>query len=269
MKNRNRRVPPPPPPPTATRPSQPMPDPRPRRIDIPSLSSRTGQQRRAVPMPAPPTDWPLPRVDPADRRPAPAPLPKSSDKLGEVLRDLNDRYIRPIPRRPRPAIKSARPSEPKDSAKRLNIPVICTQSDRPFVLVFRESFSIFGTRFKLEATLTDIGEVGEAIPSVTVPIGSMNWSGCKCPHCFDHSLVRPIRCGQCGRLACDGRVKAIGDDYFFQCAPSCGGRGWLRGALETVTGSEGRAAPSPPAANGFLCGPAAPRGNFLKLPKPR
>jgi hypothetical protein len=270
MKNRNRGVPPPPPPPTASRPARSMLIPRPRRIDIPGLTSRTDQQRRAVPKPAPRSDWLSSDIERADRRPIPARLPDPPENLGEVLRDLSDNYTRPVPpTHARARIERARPQEPKDSAKRLNIPVICTQADRPFVLVFRESHSIFGTRYKLDATLKDVGEGGEALPSFTVPVGSLDFGGIKCPHCVHQSRVRPIRCGGCGRLACDGRVKAIGDDLFFECAASCGTSGWVRGSLETVTGSEGGYSPSANAAGGFICGPAAPPGNVPKLPKPR
>jgi hypothetical protein len=266
MKNRNKRVPPPPP--VASRPTRSMPVPRPRRIDIPTLASRTDQQRRAVPRPTLRTDWPPSDIDRAElkiTRPQP---PEPPENLGEVLRDLTDKYTRPVPLT-RTRILPARPQTPKDSAKRLNIPVICTQAGRPFVLVFRESRGIFGTRYKLETTLKDIGEGGEALPSLTVPVGSLDFGGIKCPHCVDQSKVRPIRCGACGRLACDGRVRAIGDDLFFECAPSCGTSGWVRHHLETVTGSEGGYSPSANAATGLICGPAAPPGNVPKLPKPR
>jgi hypothetical protein len=182
---------------------------------------------------------------------------------------LTEKFARPaLPPDTRPwRAKPDRPEEPKDTAKRLNIPVICTQADRPFVLVFRETTSVFGTRYKLETTLTMIGESGESSPSLTVAISSLDWGGITCPHC--RARCRPIRCGQCQRLACDGRVTVTGDAIHFACAPSCGLSGWVRGSLETVTGSEGRRSAPAAAANTFICGPAAPPGNVPKLPKPR
>lgn len=278
MKNRSRRTPPPPPPrQEATRTHTPLPALRPRRLDLPNPSARTEQQRRAVQLPEPPTDW-APDIDGLGDLPVPNPPPAPPENLRDVLKDLTRTYSRPAPPAetgnvdaydpPKPASLAGRP-EPKDSAKRLNVPIICTQTDRPFVLVFRETRSIFGTRYKLETTLANVGEGGNAAPSLTVPISSLDWGGITCPHCRNHSRVRPVFCGNCNRLACDGRVKTEGEDLFFECAPSCGTSGWVRGGLQTVTGSEGSRSAPRAASNSFVCTPETPPGIAYKLLKPR
>jgi hypothetical protein len=265
MKKRHRQVPPPPPP---CPPVPSLPAPRPRRLDMPNFGTRTDQRRRAVQTPAPPPDWPPVSLDPVDQRPAPARLPEPPENLGYVLRDLVDKHAVPEPSSDtRPWDETASREEPKDPAKVFNVPVICTQADRPFVLVFRETRGIFGTRYRLEKTVTDIGDGGTASSSLTIPVDSLDWSGIKCPHC--RSQCRPIHCGRCQRLACDGRVTVKGDDIYFTCTPSCGERGWVRGSLQTVVGSEGRRSAPAAAANGFICGPATPTGNVPKLPKLR
>jgi hypothetical protein len=211
-------------------------------------------------------DWPP--VDPVDQRPAPARLPEPPENLSEALRDLVNNLDRPEPPSDaRPWAKAVSREEPRDSSKFLNVQAICTRADRPFVLVFRETRGVFGTLYRLETTLTDIGDGGTASSSLTIPVDSLDWSGIKCPHC--RSQCRPINCGRCQRLACDGRVTVKGDDIYFTCTPSCGERGWVRGSLQTVVGSEGRRSAPAAAGNGFICGPATPSGNVPKLPKPR
>jgi hypothetical protein len=265
MTKRTRYVPPPPPPPAATPPVRPLPQLRPRRrLELQNFG--TDQPRRRVPLPAPPKDWLPPAHDPFDDNPAPARLPEPPENLSEVLRDLVDKYAEPVPDA-LPTPKATRPEEPKDAGKLLNVPVICTKTDRAFVLVFREARSVFGTRYKFETTLTEIGDGGEVAPSLTVPISSLNWGGIGCPHC--RAQCRPIYCGRCQRLACDGQVTARGDDLFFVCAPSCGTRGWVRGNLQTVTGSAGRRSPPAASGNAFICAPARPSGIIPRLPKPR
>lgn len=282
MKNRNRRVPPPPPPPpppasSGRTPSLPVP--RPRHLGSANVGSRTDRFRRAVRLPAPPTDWPL-DLDAGDTRPAPTRLPEPPEGLRDGLRNLTRTFTPPVP----PAdLHKIVPSEPqakaslsatrpelKDFAKRLNVPVICTEADRAFVLVFREKRSVFGTRYKLEATLANIGENGaEPSPSLTVPISSLDWGGITCPHCRNRSRVRPVLCGACNRLACDGRVTESSDDLFFKCADSCGTSGWVRNSLKTVTGTDGGRSAPQTAASSLICAPEMPSGIPPKLPKPR
>jgi hypothetical protein len=272
MNDRSRRVPPPPPPPKPSRPTSPLPPLRRRRLDLTKLVSRDDQQRRPVNLPDPPPDGP---VD-FDRFGArPARLPEPPKDFHELLRDLKSKSTPPVspterlgdPAKTSPLV--ARPT-PEDSARRLNVPIICTQTDRAFVLVFREKRSVFGTRFKLEATLANVGENGaEPSPSLTVPISSLDWGGVTCPHCRNRSRVRPIFCGVCNRLACDGRVTESGDDLFFKCADSCGTSGWVRSSLKTVTGTDGGRSAPQTAAGSFICAPEIPSGIPPKLPKPR
>jgi hypothetical protein len=265
MANRTRRVPPPPPPPppVAAPRERALPVARPRRLDIPNIGSRTEPRRR--PAWTLDTDWPPVDFDSTEQESAPKQLPGRPKNPFLDFGEDDD-----APETPTGTIrwsKPARPVEPKESAKLLNVPVICTKFDRPFVLVFRETRSVFGTRYRLDATLTDVGEGGEASPSLTVPISSLDWGGIKCPHC--RSQCRPIHCGQCQRLACDGRVTTSGDGILFACAPSCGMSGWVRGSLQTVTGSEGRRSPPPVTATALISGPGTPPENVPKLPKPR
>lgn len=274
MKNRNRRVPPPPPPPPpppviapATRS---LPAPRPRRLDMPNFGTRSDQHRRAAQLPAPPRGRLESTFGPINRNPVPPRLPEPPENLREVLRDLTEKYARPAPAPD--ANSGAKPAQfgrEKDSDKLFRVPVICTKFDLPFVLTFRDTRSVFGTRYKLDTTLTNIDEGSEASASasVTIPVSSLDWNEIKCPHC--QAQCRPIRCGQCERLACDGRVTPDGDDTFFECAPSCGMGGWVRSALKTVTGSEGRRSVPSIAANPLVCAPATPPANVPKLPTPR
>jgi hypothetical protein len=265
MKKRNQQVPPPRPP---SPPVPSLPAPRPRRLDMPNFGTRTDQERRAVRTPVPPPNWPPVSHDPIDQRPAPARLPEPPENLREALRDLVNNLDRPEPPSDaRPWAMAASPEAPKDAGKFLNVLAICTRADRPFVLVFRETRGIFGTHYRLETTLTDIGEGGATSSSLTVPVSSLDWRGVNCPHC--RSQCRPIHCGQCQNLACDGRVVVNGDDIYFTCAPSCGARGLVSPALKSVTGSEGRRSPPTAAAGSFFCGPATPSGTLPKLPKPR
>lgn len=166
------------------------------------------------------------------------------------------------------AAKPNRPEKPAEGGKLLNVPMICTVVDSAFALTFRTSRGLFGGRYKLDGIVKEVGAGEGASASLTVPVSSIDWSGIKCPHCG--AACRPIRCGKCGRLACDGRVTS-GTPLYFQCSPSCGGGGLAAGKLETVTGSESRGtAPSPSRA--LICAPAAPAlpaQNVPRLPKPR
>jgi hypothetical protein len=248
----------------------PLPAPRPLRRPLDFGSP----QRRALTPPAPPADWASPPPNSGEEL-DPLRLPSPPENLGDILRDLNETYSRPAPRglrhSPERGLDAEAPVRPgaKEAAegKRLHIPLICTQTDRPFILAFRETRSVFGTRYKHELTLTDIGEGSEAASSLTVPITSLEWGGIKCPHC--RSECRPIHCGRCARLACDGRVTCDGEDIIFACAPSCGSVGRVQGGLKTVTGSAGRHSSPPTAANSFVCAPIAPSANLPRLPKPR
>jgi hypothetical protein len=201
-------------------------------------------------------------------------VPSPPENLGDVLRDLTETYSRPPGDTPQPserdaavAARSEKPAEQTEGGELLNVPLICTQTDRPFILAFRETRSVFGTRYKHKVTVTTVGEGGEAAPSLTVPIASLEWGGIKCPHCG--AECRPIRCGRCERLACDGRVTRDGEDIIFACTPSCGSMGLVQGGLKTVTGSAGRHSSPPTAANSFVCAPIAPSANLPRLPKPR
>jgi hypothetical protein len=259
MKHRKRRVPPPPPP-AAT----PLPPARPRRLD--PRGSRAEQGKR--PLPPPPAD-----LLPFDRDPVLQPaalpgVPQPPENLGDLLRDLTDKYAPPAPPPDAlPWFRRPRAKRPEDSRKLVIIPMICARHDRPFVLAFREVRGLFGSGYKLDAIWTDIDGSAGMLPSITVPIAALNWNGITCPHC--RAQCRPIHCGICQRLACDGRTTTSGDDILFACAPSCGTVGWVHGTMKTVTGSEGRRSPPPAAANAFICGPATPPGKPQRLPKPR
>jgi hypothetical protein len=256
MKHRKRRVPPPPPPP--------LPPVRPRRLD--ARGSRPEQVKRPLP---PPPDDVLPfDLDPVLQPPALPGVPEPPENLGDLLRDLTDKYTPPAP--PPDALswfKRAGAKQPEDSRKLLNIPMICARYDRPFVLAFREVRGLFGSGYKLDAVRMDIDASAGMLPSITVPIAALNWNGITCPHC--RAQCRPIHCGACQRLACDGRTTTSGNDILFACAPSCGMVGWVHGTMKTVTGSEGRHSRPPAAANASICAAATPPGNPPRLPKPR
>jgi hypothetical protein len=259
MKHRKRRVPPPPPPP-------PLPPVRPRRLD--ARGSRPEQVRRPLPPPPPPADL-LPFDLDADFHSQALPgVPEPPENLDDALRDLTDKYVPPAPSPDAlQAFKRASAKQPRDSRKLLKISMICARLDRPFVLAFREVRGLFGSGYKLDAIRTDIGASTGTLPSITVPIAALDWNGITCPHC--RAQCRPIHCGACQRLACDGRTTMSGEDILFGCAPSCGMVGWVHGTMKTVTGSEGRRSPLPAAANAFIRGPATPPGHPLRLPKPR
>jgi hypothetical protein len=257
MKHRKRRVPPPPPPRAAT---------PPRRSDV--RGSRPEQGWRPLPPPPPPDDLLPFDLNPVLQRAASPGVSEPPENLGYVLRDFSDKYVPPAP--PPDALqafKRASAKQPEDSRKLLNISMICARHDRPFVLVFREVRGLFVSAYKLDAIRTDIGASAGMFPSITVPIAALNWNGITCPHC--RAQCRPIQCGACQRLACDGRTTISGNDILFGCTPFCGTVGWVHGTMKTVTGSEGRHSPRPAAANALICGPATPPGHPLRLPKPR
>jgi hypothetical protein len=271
MSDHTRRVPPPPPPPPPeeNQLNPPLPPLRQRRRDLTLFGTRTDETRRAVRLPEPPIDWPA-DLERADVEAAPTPSPPPPEDLGDVLRELTNASARPEPppsRKVEP-VEPPRPrAKPQDFAKKLNVPMICTQTDRAFVLVFREKRSVFGTRYQLETKLTDFGEGGEATPSLTVPIGSLDWSGITCPHCG--ARCRPIRCGSCTRLGCDGRITEVPSGIFFRCAPSCAVSGLVRNGLETITGTEGVAPKPTSSSRALICVPESPRTqNIPRLPKP-
>lgn len=261
MKKRDRDIPPPPPPPGPSLPAY-----RPRRLDVTNFNFRNDP--RALPKPpAPPSEWPESDVDSYDHRPSPSPPPEPPENLGDVLRDLTKKYAAPLARSAGPRREPTQPADREDSAKFLNVPLVCTKTDQPFVVAFREMQSASGVRYYLDRTLTALGEDGAAAASVTVPITSLSWGGIKCPHC--QSRCSPIHCGRCGRLACDGKVSKSEKGLFFECAPSCGKSGYVHDSLETVTGSESDPSPPPSMAGGLIRAPAAPPAKPLGLPKPR
>jgi hypothetical protein len=275
MKHRSRRVPPlpPAPPPEAIQPDSRLPALRPRRLDNSGFGSRTDQARRPVQLPEPPTHWPLESAA-APKGTLPQP-PQPPENLRQVLQDLADKYSRTTPaaetRSSDPdevwkAAPSGRP-EAARGAKRLNISVICTKADSPFVLVFDEGPSVFGRRYKLVATLPNVGTGGETAASIAVPVSSLDWAGITCPHCGNR--VQPIFCDACNRLACDGRVTEDDIGTFFRCAPSCGCIGWVRPGLKNVAGSQGRSSVASAPIHSSGRAAAIPSGTSSKLPKLR
>jgi hypothetical protein len=258
MTDRSRRLPPPPPP-EVTRPDSQLPALRPRRVD--SFGSRNDQSRRAVQLPEPPKEWLRDSGRAVTKSGLPLP-PEPPEILSEVLQDMADKYALPVSEKAAPSGGG----EAFDARQRINIPVICTKTDRAFILIFREPRCL-ECKYKLETTLTDVetGTVGQSEASLTVPIDKVDWSGITCPHC--RNRVQPIQCGGCKRLACDGRVTQSSNGTFFQCAASCGCSGWLSSNLRNVTGSQGwSSAASGPA---HLSGrsPASPSGSLPRLPK--
>jgi hypothetical protein len=241
MKDRSRRVPPPPPPPEVTRPDSRLPALRPRRLDSIDFGARSDQSRRAVR------------------------LPELPEKVRKILQEVAAKYSPPVP-----AAETRRldRGEALDDSKGLNIPVICTKTDRAFILLFREPGGL-ESNYRLESVRPNIksGTDEHAELSITVPVDRVDWSDITCPHC--RNRVQPVLCSACNRLACDGRVTKYGGATFFKCAPSCGCSGQLYPNLKNVTGSQGQpsaaSAPGPSSATA----PTTLPGRPMKLLKPR
>jgi hypothetical protein len=280
---------------TQKRTAPPVPPPPPRRSEPSPKARGIGDQQRRLPgPPKPPADWHSSSDSKRDENlfslptpPLPPFRPRRQDVRYEEVRTIRiggrqapinrpiDDFLRGAPdplREPptqtRDRVEPSPPKESKYSDNLLNVSLICTQLDRAFVVRFREERSILGKQYKYESTLTDIDENGTAAPSMTVPVASLSWSGISCPHC--RSKIRPIRCGSCGRLACDGRVTESANGTYFSCAPSCGRSGGLvTPGLITITGSGTRRTSLPVPANRPILAPPDPPAAVPRLPKPR
>lgn len=236
MKKRDRSVPPPPP--ACTLPAH-----RPRRLDVANFNFRH-EPRTPARLPAPPREreW----FDGEPQGDHECLLGSGVD--GHLLDEAD-----PL---------ANIPSAAQEEAKWLNVPMICAGTDRPFIVVFRETQTSGGAHYKLDRVRTAVGDGGEPAASISVPISSLDWSGVECPHC--RSRCRPVHCGSCQRLACDAKVKDTEKGLFFACASSCGTSGYVGGSLRIVTGSESCLS----APGGFDRAPSGPKG-VLRLPKPR
>jgi hypothetical protein len=270
-----RRVPPPPPAPER------------RRSDVTPLDATRPAPLRALP--PPPAEHRRSEAVSADStRPAslrtlppppPLPVPKRSDSGGPGLDTLFDELSPPAPafsslRRlfeeasaDRATPQPQRPEPPKDTGKLVNVPMICAVTDRPFLLMFREAGGFFNKRYDLQSVVADLGAGGTASSTLSLPVTALNWEGIKCPHCS--GTCRPILCGKCQRLACDGRVRKAASFTVFACAPSCGMVGPIDATLETINGSEGGYAQRPPAGGSPSRAQSAAPRSALMLPKPR
>lgn len=151
----------------------------------------------------------------------------------------------------------------------LDVPMICARFDRGFVLVFRpyggggseEHYS-----FSSISTMSEVGS-GTTAFSWTVPITSLHWSFINCPHC--NALCRPIQCGRCERLVCDGQVTNMANGEHFRCTPSCGMAGFRAAKLEKINGTSRQELHSLVPARPLISAPETPAPNVPRLPKPR
>jgi hypothetical protein len=133
----------------------------------------------------------------------------------------------------------------------VNVPMKCASKDRPFVLRFRKTGGLLGKAYRHEATITGLDSLGDNAPSLSVPTNQMLWSDINCPHC--RALCRPIHCGSCQKLVCDGRSSEKWGKLHFRCSESCGASGPCSDGLTSVRGNAASSAPAqrllgPPAA---------------------
>jgi hypothetical protein len=244
-----------------------------------------GQNRPSlppVPNPDPAGDELYERVPPLPpfrpRRSAGAfPLEDSRSRLFDLTSKDFPEYV-PLAYEPTPSLEAFPATEdlperkervwPGEGDKLFNVPMICTRHDRGFVVVFRSYLS--DTSYRFDRILADVEITGNeaSSPSLTVPVTSLSWFGITCPHC--QTACRPIHCGSCGRLACDGQIAELQHGELFKCAASCGTEGIIHHNLKTITGGESRharrlALPAPTR----ISAPETPAQIFPRLPKPR
>jgi hypothetical protein len=130
---------------------------------------------------------------------------------------------------------------PKPDGPFLNVPMICASTDRPFVLRFRKKGGLFSKSYGLDSVVTELDSDGEALLGLSVPTDQMAWTNIRCPHC--NALCRPIHCGRCEKLVCDGRSSESIAGLYFRCAPSCGASGPCGDGLTSIRGNAASGAP--------------------------
>ena len=150
-----------------------------------------------------------------------------------------------------PAARAA----PKDEGVLL-VPMVCAAFDHRFVLKFRKKGGILGKAYRLEQVMTGLAASSESARALSIATNDMVWGGISCPHCS--AVCRPILCGTCNQLVCDGRATEDASHLYFRCNNSCGASGSVGNGLTSISGSS---AGDPPAQR--LLGPPATTGQTL------
>jgi hypothetical protein len=177
--------------------------------------------------------------------------------LLEKVRTWHTPTATPVPRLERPPAPEIKPSKepapekswpwqkppasqtpPKQAAELLSVPMICSETDRPFSLRFKETGGTSKRTFQLEQVITGIGTNGDKTAALAVPVDRIAWDGIYCPHC--NAPCRPVYCNHCKRLGCDGRLTPTLDGLYYRCADSCGTSGMVAYQLRTINGSKDR-----------------------------
>jgi hypothetical protein len=174
-----------------------------------------------------------PRNSPPSTNVPPLPPPAPRREFGALgrLQETQRTWRAPVSENP-----------PKADNGLLNVPMVCATYDRPFGVRFRKTGGLFGKAYRFEAAVTEAGGLAESAPALLVPTSEMLWKGISCPHC--RALCRPILCGHCQKLVCDGGTSENGGRLYFRCAPSCGASGICGDRLTSVRGNMGSGAPA-------------------------